>query len=453
MLVGGWVRDYLIGIESKDFDIEVYGLEPARLRSLLESMATVNTVGEQFSVYKLVFYDRSRSAASSGDRFEIDVSLPRRESKSGRGHRGFVIQGDPGMTIEEAARRRDFTINAILYDPLVDEIIDPFGGARDIEQRILRAVDPDTFIEDSLRVLRAVQFAARYEMTIDPRTIALCRTIDLSDLPHERIWGEIEKLLLLARRPSLGLDAALELGVLDKLFPEIRALVGCPQDPRSHPEGDAFTHTRLALDEAAKLLGDLPKSKSITVMLATLCHDLGKPLVTRVENGSVLAPEHDKAGEGPALSIMERLGVYTLVGFDVRAETIALVKQHLTPRKFYDSGELTTDGDFRRLALRVDIDLLYRVDKACALSRGPASAAHKQDWFIERARRVGVEHGPPARLLLGRHLLQEGFEPGPHLGRLLDEVYELQLDGKVRTLDEAIAAVHRMKRNLPQMGF
>jgi tRNA nucleotidyltransferase (CCA-adding enzyme) len=445
MLVGGWVRDYLIGIESKDFDIEVYGLEPARLRSLLESMAPVNTVGEQFSVYKLAFYDRARGADSASDRIEIDVSLPRRESKSGRGHRGFVIAGDPGMTIEEAARRRDFTINALLYDPLADEIIDPFGGVSDIEQKILRAVAPDTFVEDSLRVLRAVQFAARYEMTIDPQTIALCRTIDLSDLPHERIWGEIEKLLLLARRPSLGLEAALQLGVLDKLFPEIRALVGCPQDPRSHPEGDAFTHTSLALDEAANLIEDLPKAKSVTVMLATLCHDLGKPLVTTIENGSVLAPEHDKAGEGPALSIIERLGVYTLAGFDVRAETLALVKEHLTPRKFYGGGERTTDGDFRRLARRVDIDLLYRVDKACALARGPASATYKQDWFIERARKLGVEQGPPAPLLLGRHLLREGFEPGPRMGRVLDEVYEMQLDGKVRTLEEAIAAVHHLK--------
>ena len=419
MLVGGWVRDYLLGIESKDFDIEVYGLDPERLRSLLEAMAPVNTVGEQFSVYKLVFYDRNRGAGPAGERVEVDVSLPRRESKSGRGHRGFVIAGDPYMTIEEAARRRDFTINAILYDPLVDEIIDLFGGLRDIEQKILRAVAPDTFIEDSLRVLRAVQFAARYELTIDAQTAALCRTIDLSDLPHERVWGEVEKLLLLARRPSLGLDAALELGVLDKLFPEIRALVGCPQDPRSHPEGDAFTHTKLALDEAAKLIEDLPYAKRITVMLATLCHDLGKPLVTRVEDGSVLAPEHDIAGEGPALSIINRLGVYTLAGFDVRSQTVSLVREHLTPRKFYEDRLRTTDGDLRRLARRVEIDLLYRVAKACALARGPASTPVEQEWFIARARALGVELRPPARLLLGRHLLREGFEPGPRMGRML----------------------------------
>src|SRR3989454_7399998 len=220
MLVGGSVRDQLLGIESKDFDIEVYGLDPQRLRTVLEQLAPVNTVGEHFSVYKLVFYrpappqtddsEQSLSDHTQQQRFEIDVSLPRRESKSGHGHRGFVIEGDPAMSFEEAARRRDFTINAILYDPLTGEIIDPFGGGEDLKQRILRAVAADTFVEDSLRVLRAVQLAARFEMTIDRQTIDLCRTIELSDLPRERIWGEIEKLLTLSQHPSIGLDVARE---------------------------------------------------------------------------------------------------------------------------------------------------------------------------------------------------------------------------------------------------
>ena len=201
MLVGGWVRDYLLGIESKDFDIEVYGVEPERLRTLLEEIAPVNAVGGQFAVYKLAFYGAPSVDPQTTDRVEIDVSIPRRESKSGRGHRGFTIEGDPQMSFEEAARRRDFTVNAILFDPLTDEIIDPFGGATDLKARLLRAVADDTFIEDSLRVLRAVQLAARFEMSVEPRTAELCRTIDLADLPHERIWGEIEKLLTMADAP------------------------------------------------------------------------------------------------------------------------------------------------------------------------------------------------------------------------------------------------------------
>ncbi len=461
MLVGGWVRDYLLGIESKDFDIEVYGLDPARLRALLETIAPVNTVGEHFAVYKLVFYSSDRDSSSEGsdsssesnykseisnlktrssERFEIDVSLPRRESKSGRGHRAFIIEGDPQMTFEEAVRRRDFTINAILYDPLADEIVDPFGGVEDLRRRILRAVAANTFIEDSLRVLRAVQLAARFEMTIDSQTVELCRSIDLSDLPHERIWGEIEKLLMLAARPSIGLDAALRLGMLDRLFPEIRALVGCPQNPELHPEGDTFTHTKLALDEAVKLVGNLPKAKRITAMLGALCHDLGKPLTTEMIDGRIQSNGHEEAGVEPAIRVMAMLGLYTLAGYDVRSQVVALVREHLKPREFYERHDRVTNGDFRRLARRVEIDLLYRVSKACALGRGAASSSTAEDWFIERARALGVEHGPPEPLLLGRHLIEAGFQPGPRMGEILRHVYELQLDDKVASLEEALAA-------------
>jgi len=453
MLVGGSVRDRLLGIESKDFDIEVYGLEPSRLRTVLEQIGPVNTVGEHFSVYKLVFYrpalpqtDDSYQSLSDHtapqQRFEIDVSLPRRESKSGQGHRGFVIEGDPAMSFEEAARRRDFTINAMLYDPLTGETRDPYGGGADLERRVLRAVATDTFIEDSLRVLRAVQLAARFEMTIDPATVELCRTIDLSDLPRERIWGEIEKLLTLAEHPSIGLEALLELGVLDQLFPELRSLVGHQED--DHPAEDAFAHTKLSLDEAVKLTTDLSKAKRVAIMLATLCHDLGKPITSSKVAAAGESPEHDKAVGEPTRAIMNKLGLHGIGGYHVRSQVLALVREHLKPRKFYRRRATTTEGDFRRLARRVDIDLLFRVGKACAMGRGSASSTVAEDWFIERARALGVEHGPPAPLLQGRHLLEAGFEPGPRMGKLLRSVYELQLDGEVTTSEEALAAAHRI---------
>lgn len=434
MLVGGSVRDRLAGVESKDFDVEVYGLEPVRLRAVLEQMGQVNTVGDHFSVYKLALH---RAAAGPGDdsdkqeRFEIDVSLPRRESKSGHGHRGFVIEGDPAMTFEEAARRRDFTVNAILYDPLTGEIVDPFGGREDFERRILRAVAAETFVEDSLRVLRAVQLAARFEMTIDPRTGALCRAIELSDLPSERIWGEIEKLVTLASRPSIGLDAALDLAVLDKLFPQIRALVGCRLEDRTHDDRDLFDDTKRSLDEAVRLSGELSKSHRTAVMLATLCSDLGC-----VEPG-----EAGNALEERTKSLLNTLGLYTISGYDVRSQVLALVRESPTPREFYGSREIATDGDFRRLAQKVDLDILYRVTKACALGHGSVTSGVAEDWFIDRARDLGIEHAPPAPLLLGRHLIEAGFEPGPQMGRLLRHVYELQLDGEVTTLEEALAAV------------
>lgn len=452
MLVGGSVRDRLLGIESKDFDIEVYGLEPARLRTVLERIGHVNTVGEHFSVYKLVFYrpappqtDNPEQSLSdqttSQERFEIDVSLPRRESKSGRGHRGFVIEGDPAMSFEEAARRRDFTINAIIYDPLTDETIDPYAGRDDLERRVLRVVAADTFIEDSLRVLRAVQLAARFEMTIEPATVELCRAIDLSDLPRERIWGEIEKLLTLAEHPSIGLGAALELGVLDQVFPEIRSLVGYQPEEDGHPAEDAFAHTKLSLDEAVKLAGELSKPKRIAVMLATLCHDLRQAITfAKVDVEPV---EHHKAAVEPTRSILNGLGLYGIGGYDVRSQVLALVREHRKPREFYQQRKTTTDGNFRRLAQQVDIDLLFRVAKACARGGRSASSDIPEDWFIERARSLGVEHGPPAPLLQGRHLLEAGFQPGPQMGKLLRAVYELQLDGKVTTAEEALAAAQR----------
>ena len=219
LIVGGWVRDRLMGRDAKDIDLEVYGLDATGLRHLLESLGRVETVGESFQVYK------------SGD---IDVSLPRRESKAGRGHRGFDVTGDPTMPVDEAARRRDFTVNAIAWDPLTDDYLDPFDGRGDIRRRLLRVVDPARFADDSLRVLRAVQLSARLDFRLDDDARALCRTISLDDLPPERVWGEIEKLLL-APRPSIGFALAMELGVVAKQFPELHALAGCPQEPEWHP--------------------------------------------------------------------------------------------------------------------------------------------------------------------------------------------------------------------------
>ncbi len=209
MLVGGCVRDELMGVEPKDWDLEVYGVESGDLRTILESFGEVRTVGEAFAVYKL------------GP--DLDVSIPRRERKSGKGHRGFVIEGDPSMSFEEACSRRDFTINAILKDPLTAEVVDPFDGQGDIRGKLLRHVSTDSFGDDSLRVLRAAQFAARFEFSIDPATVEICKTIDVTDLPKERLWGEFEKILLKADQPSIGLKWLYEFGVVRQIFHEQRA--------------------------------------------------------------------------------------------------------------------------------------------------------------------------------------------------------------------------------------
>jgi tRNA nucleotidyltransferase (CCA-adding enzyme) len=429
LVVGGWVRDRLMGRESKDIDVEVFGIPSERLRQLLEPLGRVETVGESFQVYKV------------GD---IDVSLPRRESKSGRGHRGFDVTGDPAMTVEEAARRRDFTVNAISWDPLTDEYLDPFDGRGDIARRLLRVVDRTTFADDSLRVLRAIQFAARLDFALDDAARLLCREIPLDDLPSERVWGEIEKLLF-APRPSIGFALAMDLGVISALFPELQALAGCPQEPEWHPEGDVWVHTLQVIDQTRQRVDDLPRPQQIALMLGAVCHDLGKPATTALIDGRIRSLDHEAQGVEPTLAFLDRLNVRSIDGYDVRQQVAGLVAQHLKPGAWFKVRDEVGDGAFRRLAQKVDLELLARIAKSDCLGREPGRFdCSAMDWFLERARSLGVEHRPPGPILLGRHLLALGLTPGPRVGEVLKVVYEEQLDGSVSTLDEAIAAAKRI---------
>jgi tRNA nucleotidyltransferase (CCA-adding enzyme) len=425
LIVGGWVRDRLMGRTSKDLDLEVFGLAADTLRAILEQFGRVNAVGESFTVYKV------------GD---IDIALPRRDSKTGRGHRGFTVEGDPGMSIEEAARRRDFTINAIALDPLTGAYLDPWNGRADLEAGVLRAVDPATFADDSLRVLRAVQFAARFEFALEPQTRELCRSIPLDDLPAERVWGELEKLLLQARRPSTGFRLALELGVVDQLFPELKALVDCPQEPEWHPEGDVWIHTLMVVDEARQRIDDLDHPRQVTVMLGAVCHDLGKPPTTAFIDGRIRSMEHEQAGIEPASRFLDRLNMHTLSNFDVRAQVLGIVAHHLKPLAFFKSATPVGDGAFRRLAQKVDLEMLARVAESDCRGRTGDFDCSGIQWFLGRARELGVEHEAPKPLLLGRHLLDLGVTPGPQMGVILRQVYERQLDGRVTSIEEAVHA-------------
>ncbi|HZJ31328.1 MAG TPA: HD domain-containing protein [Vicinamibacterales bacterium] len=430
-IVGGWVRDQLRGEPSKDVDIEVYGIRQDELPTLLAPLGRVEPVGQSFPVYKV--------AGPVDGGIAIDVALPRRESKRGRGHKAFDVEGDPFMSEEDAARRRDFTINAISWDPLTDTYQDPFDGRGDLARRRLRAVDLQTFGDDSLRVLRAVQFAARFEFVLEEETAALCGRIVIDDLPAERIWGEIEKLLLHAKRPSPGFALALELGVIDQVLPELRPLVGCEQEPEWHPEGDVWVHTLMVIDKARELNAELARTQLVTVMLGAVCHDLGKPATTAFIDGRIRSIDHEQAGVAPTLSLLDRLNVHSLDGFDVRGQVIGLVANHLKPGMFRKAHNVG-DGAFRRLAQKVDLELLARLARADCLGRSGNFDCSAMDWFLERARALGVEHRPPAPLLLGRHLLDLGMTPGPRVGDVLKQVYEKQLDGEITTVEEAIAA-------------
>jgi tRNA nucleotidyltransferase (CCA-adding enzyme) len=254
----------------------------------------------------------------------------------------------------------------------------------------------------------------------------------------------MEKLLLLAQRPSIGLGWLHALAVIDQLFPEIKALIEVPQDPEWHPEGDVFVHTRLVVDRARELIDDLSYPKQVTVMLAALAHDFGKPATTDFIDGRLRSRGHEEAGVAPTNSFLDRLNIHTLDGYDVRAQVVALVRDHLKPGEYFKKRADVGDGAFRRLARKCELDLLYRVAKADSLGRNadwvPQEqwyGSEAQEWFIERARELEVVSHAPAPLLLGRHLLELGLTPGPRIGEITRAVYEMQLDGRVLTLDDA----------------
>jgi len=456
LVVGGWVRDRLgaqgSGLraqgptpnfqsaapsaespEPKDIDLEVFGIPGDRLGALLASFGRVEAVGQSFPVYKLIAPGHA----------EVDVALPRRESKRGRGHKGFEVHGDPFMSLEEAARRRDFTVNAISWDPLTGEYEDPFDGRLDLDRAVLRAVDLDTFGDDSLRVLRAVQFAARFEFTLDEATAALCRRIPLDDLPAERIWGELEKLLVQAARPSIGFRLALDLGVIERVLPEMLPLVGCEQEPDWHPEGDVWTHTLMVIDKARELNADLDRPRLLTVMLGAVCHDLGKPATTAFVDGRIRSLGHEQGGVEPTLRLLDRLNAHTIDGFDVRTQVVGLVAHHLKPSMFHKAASVS-DAAFRRLAQTVDLELLARLARADCLGRTGDFDCSAMDWFLSRARSLGVEHRPPTPLLLGRHVLSLGVAPGPRVGEILKQVYEKQLDGEIASLEEGLVEARKI---------
>jgi tRNA nucleotidyltransferase (CCA-adding enzyme) len=287
-------------------------------------------------------------------------------------------------------------------------------------------------------VLRALQFTARFELTVDEDTRRLLASIPLDDLPAERVWGEIEKLLLQAERPSIGLALALEIGVVARLFPELLPLTTCEQDPEWHPEGDVWTHTLMVVDQAHARLEGLDRGRATALMLSAICHDLGKPLTTVHADGHVKSPGHEDAGVPLAEAVLDRLNVHSMDGYDVRGAVIGITRHHLRPVAFWKSPTPVSDGAFRRLAQKVDLELLARFAKADCHGRRGTFDCSAIDWFLERARALGVEHAPPTPLVLGRHLIDLGMSPGPAMGALLRQIYEAQLDGDITTLDEGL---------------
>lgn len=412
LVVGGWVRDRVLGIESKDIDVEVFGIELDRLKEVLEVHGEVIEIGRAFGVLKVKGLD-------------VDFSLPRTDSKTGPGHRGFDVETDPSLDFETAAQRRDLTINSIGFDPLTEEYLDPYNGREDLRNGVLRATDAAQFAEDPLRGLRVAQFSARFEMLADEQLLDLSSKLDLSEISPERVFEELRKLLLKGRRPSLGFEFLRDTGLL-RFFPELEALIDVPQDSHWHPEGDVWTHTLMVIDEAAALRDD---SDDLALMFGALCHDLGKPEVTEHSEGIIRSLGHEARGVRCTESLMSRLRAPKLLIEQVKM----LVKHHLAPTQFVH--QQAKPRAYKRLARKlesanVSMELLARIARADHLGRTTLDSKRRSfaagDEFLSVARECFIEHEGPKDLVLGRHLLDRGLEPGKRYGWILERCRELQ---------------------------
>ena len=400
LVVGGYVRDYLRGEPSKDLDIEVYGIDVDALRELLGRHGSVLSVGRAFGVLRLKELD-------------IDFSVPRRDSKVAPGHRGFEVACDPNLDFRAAARRRDLTVNSMGLDIVTGEILDPYGGRRDLERRLLRAVDPATFPEDPLRGLRVAQFSARLNMRADKTLVRLCSRLDLGEVSPERVFEEFRKLLLKGSHPSLGLSFLRDSTLL-RFFPELDGLTDAGDD-------QAWSRTLAAADKAAKARrGD---RDDLVLMLGAMCHAVRR--------------QGDAASEGePAAveALLERMRAPN----DVVESVSALVDHTGGPDLLGD--EDATPRDYRRLsrelaASGVSLELLARVS-------GSVCPNPSVKRFLRRARELAVDRSAPADVVRGRHLVARGFEPGPRFGAILELCRDVQDEtGWVdpdRILDEAL---------------
>ena len=457
LLVGGCVRDELLGLEPKDFDIECFGISAQDLQRTLSEKFELDLVGISFGIIKL--HPPSQGFGATRH-LEIDVAMPRRETKLGLGHRAFEMEYDPTLTVGEASARRDFTVNAIYRDPLMDEILDPWNGRVDLEKRILRHVSPH-FTEDPLRVLRGMQFVARFDLDPAPETVAICRTMTPEGLASERLFGEWAKLLTQGVRISKGLEFLKDVGWV-RYYPELERLIGCKQDPEWHPEGDVWNHTLCCLDafagarEARRLgYGDdgcitVPGASSrrgadedLIVGLAVLCHDFGKPACTAYDpvKKRIRSLGHDEEGVEPTLSFLRRLTNEERL----LKEVPPLVRLHMRPFAMW--RDKSSDGAIRRLAAKVvRIDRLLRVAAADDAGRPPfPSEPEPLQWLAEQAERLRVADSAPKPIVQGRDLIALGMKPGVEFGKILKAAYEAQLDGKFNDLKGGICYVKEFK--------
>lgn len=417
MLIGGAVIDSILGLEIKDWDIEVFGLSFNQLESILVSLGLpVNMVGKSFGIIKTII-----------DGVDIDISIPRRENRIGVGHTDFEIELDHTMTPYEAGLRRDLTINSMYKNLHTNELVDPFNGLADLQNGVIRATNEKTFIEDPLRVLRIMQLLPRKGKVVDSSTIELCKTLvdEFNSLPRERVMEEFTKLLLKADKPSMGLEFLRDCGWLIH-FPELFDLIGCQQNPEWHPEGDVWVHTMMVLDNAAALRHLVPEELRLTFMFGALLHDIGKPATT---TSDLRSNGHDTYGATLVPAFMDRLTNETKLIENVQK----IVELHMLPGQLQKSNAKLSA--WKRLHNKFRLDILGFQSKADSNGRTGRNLLDRHEpselcfQFCEEfgLAENGGENIKP--LVQGRDLIQLGLKPSAQFGILLAEAYELQLEG------------------------
>lgn len=414
--VGGFVRDRLLGRENKDIDIEVHGIPFEALTRILSALGEPVLMGASFGVMGL-------------RHCELDIAMPRSEKATGRGHKDFAVSVDPFLGEEKAARRRDFTINAMMEDVLSGEVLDFFGGLADLKGRRIRHVNDQSFVEDPLRVLRACQFAARFEFNVAPETAALCSRMALDALARERVMGEMEKALLKAAKPSIFLRELREMDQLGFWFPEAKALIGVPQPPKYHPEGDAWTHTLQALDEAA-LLRDRAR-QPLWFMLASLCHDMGKAVATECVGGEYRAYRHELLGLPIVSRFLDRLTGET----KLKEYVLNMTRLHMVPNAmaFSDARHRTWMKLFDRSVCPEDLLLLAKADflgcRGAEQSREERLRLYAPTEERLRALLRDYRELMARPYVMGRDLIEAGMTPGPSFSAALEHAHKLRLAG------------------------
>lgn len=427
LIVGGYVRDKLLGVENKDIDVEVYNISYQELVDVLTAFGKVDLVGQSFGVVKLTTHEKE----------QYDFSIPRIDSKNGVGHKGFSVETKSDLTPKEAAARRDFTINSMAID-FYGNLIDPWGGENDLKFRVLRHTS-EQFSEDALRVLRGFQFCSRFLLTAHENTIKVCQEIihSYNELPKERVWDEWEKWAAKSFSPSLGLNFLVQTDWV-KHYPELDNLIGCPQDSEWHPEGDVFNHTSFVCDSMAnicrreKIVGTERK----ILMFAALCHDMGKPSTTEKIGGRWAAKNHAKVGVEFAESFLSRIGCPN----NIVKPVLKLVQEHM----FTAGMDKLTDRAIRRLLLRLDgvsvklLELLIEADKS-GRPPIPSQKCSMAVELVERTKDISIK-----KIVTGFDLLELGLTQGEYLGKVLNKVYQYQIDGRFSTKEEGIKHAKRL---------